>query len=228
MSYTQYLARIKKKPQELDYIDDLFLADLFSNSEENLDFFKQETIQKIINRQFTYTAEFIRRLLFIYSVGFVIPQICNIYLNGQRTEQALTDGQILFQVCLSVICGATQFFFLTLEYAEMKYSGVGAYLQDGWNYMDSTQGIFYSLQVYMKCHQLHKKEHTAEKFWLEMVTIICLIQSAAKFLQLIRYNESFCFLVEMLMQVSKDIYPFLIVFFTFCAVFVPFFLTAER
>lgn len=63
-------------------------------------------------------------------------------------------------------------------------------------------------------------EHNAEKFWLEMVTIICLIQSAAKFLQLIRYNESFCYLVEMLMQVSKDIYPFLIVFFTFCAVFV--------
>lgn len=86
--------------------------------------------------------------------------------------------------------------------------------------MDSTQGLFYSLQIYMKCHQLHNQEHNAEKFWLEMVTIVCLIQSAAKFLQLIRYNESFCFLVEMLMEVFKDIYPFLIVFFTFCGVFV--------
>ena len=53
-----------------------------------------------------------------------------------------------------------------------------------------------------------------------MVTIICLMQSAAKFMQLIRYDERFCYLVEMLIQVSKDIYPFLIVFFTFCAVFV--------
>ena len=62
---------------------------------------------------------------------------------------------------------------------------------------------------------MHKKEHSGEKFFLEMVTIICLMQSAAKFMQLIRYDESFCYLVEMLTQVSKDIYPFLIVFFTF-------------
>ena len=67
---------------------------------------------------------------------------------------------------------------------------------------------------------MHKKEHSGEKFFLEMVTIICLLQSAAKFMQLIRYDENFCYLVEMLTQVSKDIYPFLIVFFTFCAVFV--------
>lgn len=52
LNYTQYLGRINKKAQEFDYIDDLFLADLFSNSESNLDFFKQETVQKIIDRQF--------------------------------------------------------------------------------------------------------------------------------------------------------------------------------
>lgn len=72
----------------------------------------------------------------------------------------------------------------------------------------------------MKCHQGSAQEHTAEKFWLEMATIVCLIQSSAKFLQLIRYDEAFCFLVEMLTQVFRDIYPFLIVFFTFMFVFV--------
>lgn len=64
--------------------------------------------------------------------------------------------------------------------------------------MDSTQYIFYTIQVYLKSHQYHKKEHSGEKFFLEMVTIICLVQSSAKFLQLIRYDESFCYLVEML------------------------------
>lgn len=39
-----------KPPDEMDYIDDLFLTDLFTYSEDNLDFFKQETIQKIIDR----------------------------------------------------------------------------------------------------------------------------------------------------------------------------------
>lgn len=63
-------------------------------------------------------------------------------------------------------------------------------------------------------------EYSTKRFWYEMFSIIVVLQSASKFLQLIRYNEAFCFLVEMLIQVSKDIYPFLIVFFTFCSVFV--------
>lgn len=46
-----------------------------------------------------------------------------------------------------------------------------------------------------------------------------LLQSALKFLHLIRYNEAFCFLVEMLVQVLKDIYPFCILLFTLTAVF---------
>lgn len=45
-------------------------------------------------------------------------------------------------------------------------------------------------------------------------------QSAVKFLQLIQYSESFCYLVEMLLQVTKDITEFLIVFFAFNFVFV--------
>lgn len=44
LQYTNYLARIEKQPQAFDYIDDLFIADLFSYHEENLDFFKQESI----------------------------------------------------------------------------------------------------------------------------------------------------------------------------------------
>lgn len=39
-------------------------------------------------------------------------------------------------------------------------------------------------------------------------------------MQLIRYQESFCFLVEMLVQVFKDMYPFLVIFFTFTLGFV--------
>lgn len=51
LTYTNYLIRLQKyKPQEFDHIDDLFLADLFSVNEDNLDFFTQETVQKIVNR----------------------------------------------------------------------------------------------------------------------------------------------------------------------------------
>lgn len=59
LSYTQYLARINQTAQEFDNIDDLFLAGLLDNHRDDLDFFKQESVQKIVDRQFKYTATFI-------------------------------------------------------------------------------------------------------------------------------------------------------------------------
>ena len=56
----------------------------------------------------------------------------------------MPNWKIIFQMFLQTICGGTQIFFLTLEYAEIKYSGPSAYFQDGWNYMDSTQYLFYT------------------------------------------------------------------------------------
>lgn len=87
----------------------------------------------------------------------------------------MSKGIVILQFCLYTICGTTQFFFLTLEYAEISYSGASNYFQDGYNYMDSTQAMFYTAQIYLKCHQNEQTKHSAEKFWLEMVTIICLI-----------------------------------------------------
>lgn len=49
---TDYLAGIDQSAEDFDNIDDLFLADLFSKHEENLDFFTQKSVQKIIDRQF--------------------------------------------------------------------------------------------------------------------------------------------------------------------------------
>lgn len=80
LSFTQYLGANDMAPEEFDNIDDLFLADLFNYNEENLDFFKQESIQRIIDRQFSRTAKVIKRLLVIYSIGFVIPQVIQIFL----------------------------------------------------------------------------------------------------------------------------------------------------
>lgn len=64
------------------------------------------------------------------------------------------------------------------------------------------------------------KFHSGFQFWYEMISLIVLIFCSIKFLQLIRYNEAFCYLVEMLVQVTYDILPFLIILFTFTGVFV--------
>ena len=63
---------------------------------------------------------------------------------------------------------------VSLEIAEIKYSGFSSYFQNGWNYMDSTQFIFYLLQIYFKCNKLDT-EPGGHRFYLEIVSIICLI-----------------------------------------------------
>ena len=70
---------------------------------------------------------------------------------------------------------------------------------------------------------MHKSKdtvHGGTQFLLEMICIIVIIECALKMLQLIRFNESFGFLVEMLVQVFNDIYPFLVIFFVFVGFFV--------
>lgn len=110
---------------------------------------------------------------------------------------------------------------MTLETAEMKYSGLADYFQDAWNYFDSTQYITYLISIYIWINSLYDGHglHDGDSFWLDIWSIILLLQSAMKFLQLIRYNEPFSFLVAMLGQVASDIYPFLIIYFTFYGVF---------
>lgn len=68
----------------------------------------------------------------------MVPQIINIYFRGMGTQAQLPDYCVVIQYIMYILCGATQFFFLTFEYAELKYSGAKDYLGSGWNYMDST------------------------------------------------------------------------------------------
>lgn len=58
-------------------------------------------------------------MLVIYFSGFVFPQIVNIYINGLYYEYKMPSNYVIFQGILSVLCGSTQLFFLTLEYGEI-------------------------------------------------------------------------------------------------------------
>lgn len=49
-----------------------------------------------------------------------------------------------------MLAGSTQIFFLSLEYAELSYNGVGEYFHDPWNYVDSSQFLIYITRVTME------------------------------------------------------------------------------
>lgn len=81
----------------------------------------------------------------------------------------------------------TQCLFYTFEYAEIQFSGLRSYFHDAWNYIDSSQGIFYLIQIYMTLQiytTLHGFDDEAsllidrdakERFWLEIIQVVCII-----------------------------------------------------
>jgi len=54
--------------------------------------------------------------------------------------------------------------------------------------------------------------HDATKLIRNLSTIICLLQSMLKLLSLIKYKEEYCFLVQMITQVFKDLSAFMTIF----------------
>ena len=80
-----------------------------------------------------------RSLLFIYIFCFIFPFIYNIFDSGGAPSN--------WAIARYVLAGSTQIFFLSLEYAELKYNGIGEYFSDPWNYVDSSQFIIYIIRV---------------------------------------------------------------------------------
>lgn len=106
----------------------------------------------------------------IYLFGFIIPFAVNIYF----------QGNFWLQVFLTTSGLMTQIFFLTLEIPEFKYRGANEYLGDAWNYVDSTQIIFYMGRIILNLWMT--EEHNYIKLVSNILTIICLLQSMLKLL----------------------------------------------
>jgi len=80
----------------------------------------------LINRQFRETEWLLELLLKVYMLGFMVPQILMIYIKGW-------ERHVLHWIACITLC-----FFQYLEYAEIKYEGIGGYLTEAWNYIDSS------------------------------------------------------------------------------------------
>ena len=61
----------------------------------------------------------------------MLPMVLMIYVKGWPRH------------CLHWLGGLTLSFFQYLEFAEIKYEGLGGYLAEPWNYIDSSQFVIY-------------------------------------------------------------------------------------
>lgn len=55
-------------------------------------------------------------------------------------------------------------------------------------------------------------DHDAFRLWGNFLTITCLFMSTIKLMQFLRYNENFSFLIQMILSVFVDLFPFLTIF----------------
>ena len=84
--------------------------------------FEQSTIKNIIDIQFKYTKEEIKKYLVIYVLGFFIPYIYNsLALNAIQNIQDETIYHLIFRYILYSIQAAIQIYFLILEIPEIYY-----------------------------------------------------------------------------------------------------------
>ena len=106
--------------------DDEYVAKLMMSSEENSDFYNQESVQKIIDYQFVQTKVGMKYLFWFYIFCYMIPY-----------SITLVNNNVLIHLYVMKICVLPQIVLLIIEIIQMKESGL-SYFQ-GWNFIDLMQ-----------------------------------------------------------------------------------------
>jgi len=57
----------------------------------------------------------------------------------------MNTKEVVVSFILMVMCGMSQILMISFEMAEMSYCGFTDYWKDGWNYIDSSQPIFFTI-----------------------------------------------------------------------------------
>jgi hypothetical protein len=81
--HTEYRDLVKGKPQDIKYIDDLFLSSILLKNIENSKFFLNTTIDKLIQNQFEKVRPIVKSFLYFYIIGFVIPFLTSTLIYDQ-------------------------------------------------------------------------------------------------------------------------------------------------
>lgn len=208
----------------------MLLADLMTRNKgsQDMDFYDQSTVQRLIDRQFPESAKLMAVLLYIYMLGFLVPFIVGVSLshnrqanNRRQNTNEISAGFITTQtICLSS-CLLTQIFFFYLEFAELDYEGWEEYFfgQEWWNFMDSTQLVFFCIHMAFQIHEFRDQMDTKFDMVNNCVEIVLLVEATFKILQYLRFKDNFRQLIRMFLAVFLDLWPFMTLFLSLICFF---------
>jgi len=114
------------------------LADIFCVEDAHIDFYKLETVRKIVDYQFITTKWFLQIMFRFYLLGFLVPFFISISI----------EGKFFLHVSYTV-CLFTQIFFFMFELIQLKEQR-WAYFSDVWNIVDTSQFLFFTILYFCK------------------------------------------------------------------------------
>lgn len=114
------------------------MADIFCVEDAHIDFYKLETVRKIVDYQFITTKWFLQIMFRFYLLGFLVPFFISISI----------EGKFLLHVSYTV-CLFTQIFFFMFELIQLKEQR-WAYFSDVWNIVDTSQFLFFTILYFCK------------------------------------------------------------------------------
>ena len=149
-------------------------------------------------------------MLFTFTLFFLFPFIYGLFVDGVENPN--------LRMLLFIIGSITQFLYFILEIIEIYQIGTDfAAMKEyfvGWNTNDFTLPLMYTAHVflYYYWHQ-YEEERKYKAISYNLITISVLVQAIFKCLQYVRVIDSFGFLVEMIISVIFDLFPFVAIFF---------------
>lgn len=165
-----------------------------------MEFYDQDTVQKIIDYQWKYTRTFIKWLFYLYIFFFIIPFYATMF-----TEEKI-HAKLLH------ICQVPQVILFAIEMVQMRSQGLD-YLA-GWNLTDFMQFVVFQTLFVLKL--MNYGDHEGIMPELQLLLIIL---SFFKMFFFIRIYKDMGFLVQMLHVCIIDLQPFVAIYISFWLMF---------
>jgi hypothetical protein len=178
-------------------------------AEQNLEFYLQDSVQKLIDYQWTFTRVFMGNLFFMYVVLFLMPLCFTLFTEEEKIHAAMLRIAIPPALLL-----------FTIELIQMWNQGFNYFM--GWNLVDFSLFVVFSiLQYYYSIGQDHSFVYMPE------AKLLLILLAFLKLLFFVRIFEEYGFLVQMILLCVLDLIPFIMSYMIFLIVFTVCFVTLK-